>query len=299
MVSINNILVTGATGYLGSNLVEALINEGYNVSILKRKSSDVKRIKHLMNAINVYDVEDIDYKIVFEDNSIDCVIHTAASYGRKGEALSSIYESNLLFPVKVLENCINYGVKYFFNANTALPADLNVYALSKKQFSDVLELNRSLLKIVDLELQYFYGPGDDTSKFVTFIISKILNGDESIDLSPGTQIRDFIYIKDVMSAYLLLLSRIEDLPDYIQVSLGSGTGVSLKNLTQEIKTLIGYNDTVLNFNALPLRVGEIMNSIADTNFLNSLGWEPEYNLKDGLIETINREKSSHYDYNKQ
>jgi nucleoside-diphosphate-sugar epimerase len=246
----------------------------------------------------VFDIENIDYKSVFEGNDISCVIHTATSYGRKGETLSSIYDANLFFPVKLLENCIKYGVKYFFNASTALPADLNVYALSKKQFSDVLKLNHGLFKVIDLELQYFYGPGDDTSKFVSFVISKILNGDESIDLSPGTQIRDFIYIEDVISAYLTLINKINDLPNYIRVPLGSGEGFSLRSLTQQIRELIGDNDTALNFDAMPLRAGEIMYSVADISLLHSLGWRPQYNLKEGLIETINREKSLHYDYNK-
>lgn len=299
MGRVNNILITGATGYLGSSLLEAFVNNGYNIVVLKRKNSNVIRIERFLHKIKAYDTENLAYKSVFEDNHIDCVFHTAASYGRKGESLSSIYDANVFFPLQLLENCINYKVKYFFNANTTLPPDLNNYSLSKRQFSDILKLNRNEIKIVDIELQYFYGPNDDASKFITSVISKINQKDKSIDFSAGTQIRDFIYIKDVLSAYFILVDQIKDIPDYVRVPLGSGNGISLKSLVEKIKAIIGDNETVLNFGALPLRPGEIMNSVADIDFLTKLGWKPNYSLDQGLTETIDIEKSLQYDHNKQ
>ncbi|MCO5948255.1 NAD-dependent epimerase/dehydratase family protein [Mucilaginibacter flavidus] len=298
MGAITNILITGGTGYLGSNLVETFLKKGFKVTVLKRETSNVKRLNHLINRIKLYDIETFDHKHFFETENIDCIVHTAASYGRKGESLSSIYNANLFFSIKLLEWSVEYNVKYFFYANTALPQNLNSYSLSKKQFSEILKLERGSVKVVDIELQYFYGPGDDVSKLVTFVISKIRNGDKSINFSEGIQVRDFVYIADVMSAYLVLFDNAENLPGYSNVQLGSGSGIELRYLIQKIKEAIGNNDLLLNFGALPTRPNEIMYAVANIDFLTKLGWNPKYSIDQGLIETINKEKQSLYDYYK-
>lgn len=290
MGNIETILLTGATGYLGSNLAEAFIKQGYKVIILKRQSSEVKRIEHLMASIKSYNLDGISLETVFEDNKIDYIVHTAASYGRKGESLSNIYNSNFFFPVLLLENAIKYGVENFINTDTALPATLNTYAFSKKQFADLLQLNKASVNTLNIELEYFYGPGDDISKFVTFIIKKMLDSSPSIELSEGTQLRDFIYIKDVVKAYTVLLKACRHLTGFNTVSLGSGKVLPLRTIIEKIKQLTNNTSISLNFGSIPMREGEVILSQADTTFLQNLGWKPDYGLEEGLIETITKEK---------
>lgn len=286
MGTVKNILLTGATGYLGSHLATHFVESGYNLVVLKRKNSSLLKISHLLDKINTYNVEDLDFDTLFQKENIDAIAHTAASYGKKNESLVDIYNSNLFFPLQLFEYALKYNVKYFFNANTTLPPDLNVYALSKKQFSDILKINANQIKVIDVLLQYFYGPADESSKFVTFIISKLKTNADFIDLSPAIQIRDFIYIDDVVSAYSILLKHCHSFENYISVSLGSGRGITLKSLIEKIKANFGNSKTILNFGALPLREGEVMYSIADTEFLNKLGWQPQFSIDEGIKRTI-------------
>ncbi|GAB3938621.1 NAD-dependent epimerase/dehydratase family protein [Mucilaginibacter myungsuensis] len=290
MGTVKTILLTGATGYLGSKLAEALVNSSYNLVILKRSTSNIKRLMPIERKFRSYDLDANGLDRAFAENQIDCVLHTAASYGRKGESLSDIYQANLVFPVSLLDKCIAYGIKYFLNTGTSLPPSLNTYALSKGQFVNLLE-QQPEVKTTNVELQYFYGPGDDNTKFITFILNKILSGAADIDLSEGTQYRDFIYIEDVVSAYLLLLEKLPTQEDqFINVPLGSGQPNTLRNVVEKIKTHAN-SDIDLKFGAVAMRKGDVMYAKADTQLLTDFGWQPKFDIDSGLIKTINKEKS--------
>jgi CDP-paratose synthetase len=291
MGALKNLLLTGATGYLGSHLAKALVSNGYNVYILKRKSSSLKRLNDILDKVVLLNIEDVDLEDFFACSEIDAIIHSATSYGRKGESLSDVYAANMMFPLQLLEYALKYNVKYFLNSNTTLPVDLNIYALSKGNFSQVLNMYSNLINVVNIELQYFYGPKDDNSKFVTLMLTKMAQGEPAIDLSEGTQIRDFIYISDVVDAYITILKNTNTLKGYNTLPLGSGNGISLKELTEKIKFSITNNTTELRFGALPMRTGEVMHSVADISFLQSLGWRPNYSIDEGLIETIKQENN--------
>jgi len=282
---VKNILLTGGTGYLGSNLAKMLVEQNCNVFILKRKSSSLNKLEPILDKVELFDVEHLDYNQLFKQKNIQAVLHTATAYGRKQETITEIYNTNIVFPLNVLEACLNNGVKYFFNSTTTLPLELNLYAFTKNQFSELLKFYNSQINIVDIQLEYFYGPGDDDSKFVSFIISKIQSGATEINLSPCTQIRDFIYIDDVVNAYKILLNEHKDFSGYIQIPLGCGHGISLKDLIDKIKATFNSNIN-LNYGALPQRPNEIMYSVADVTYLNNKGWFPKYSIDKGLKKII-------------
>jgi CDP-paratose synthetase len=293
MGRMSNILLTGATGYLGSNLAKSLVANGYSLTILIRSSSSLKRIESILDNVKTYIIsEDLNFAEVYKHNMIDVVVNTAASYGRNGETLTEIYTANVLFPIRLLQGALKNNIKCFINTNTTLPPAINNYSLSKNQFSAILKLNHDKLKVVDIALEYFYGPNDDISKFVTFILSKLRDNVSHIDFSSGIQVRDFIYIEDVISAYLLLISKIDLLPGYQSVPLGSGLEITLKDLTQKINNIYGKGQTKLNFGALPMRANEVMYSVADTTYLTNLGWKPEYDIDKGLHKTITIENNT-------
>jgi CDP-paratose synthetase len=289
MDAIKTILLTGATGYLGSNLAKAFVENGYKLVLLKRENSDIRRIKSIIPNIVIYNIDECDLDVVFQRNNIDCIINTVASYGRKNESLVEIYQANLIFPARLLDYSIKHKVKYFLNTGTSLPPELNVYALSKNQFVELLKLNKHKINTLNIKLEYFYGPDDDNSKFVSLILSKLLAGEKMIEFSQGIQLRDFIYIKDVVSAFLVLITNLSKQDEYLDVSLGFGQVYTLRQIAEKIKCAVGSN-AILKFGALPMRDGELMYSKADPSFLKTLGWIPMYDFDKGITETINIEK---------
>ena len=134
------ILITGATGFLGSHLVETLLNYGYSVVILKRSTSNTRRIYHLLEHLKSYDIDNVSIESAFKDQNIDIVIHTACKYGRNEEPMCEIFESNVMFGLRILDLCIKFKITNFFNTDTFFNTGsltqqhLNAYILSKKHF---------------------------------------------------------------------------------------------------------------------------------------------------------------------
>lgn len=285
------ILLTGGTGYLGKNLIKGLLNNDYQVIALVRKDSDIGYIAGLDSQMEIYRINDVPMEDIFRKHSINAIIHTAANYGRKGESLSSVINANLSFPLEILDLAVKNGVKYFINTDTALPKSLNSYSRSKKQFLEWLEVCSSKINILNLQLEYFYGPNDDNSKFITYVLKELKSGADHIDFTEATPYRDFIYIDDVVDAYIFLLSKLEEISGLKTIEIGTGTTVMLKDLIKNIQELVGRTNVKLNFGALPMRENEIMHSCADISLLESWGWKPRYTLKDGIIKTISIENN--------
>jgi CDP-paratose synthetase len=282
------ILLTGATGFLGSHIAKALLVEGYELAILKRTTSQMTRLSSIEEDRYIsFDVDTTPLDTIFSRYTPDIIIHTAASYG-KNEPWSSIIESNLNFPLKLIEAAIRYGVKTFINTDTSLPASINTYALAKKQFVDWLTLSQSNLQVINFVTQYFYGSGDESWKFISMLIGKMLKN-EAIDLSEGLPKRDFIYIDDVVNAYLTVLKQREKLSSFESLSLGSGEAIMLRELVLLCKTLT-KSSSELNFGKIPTRNNEIMFAQANTQALFSMGWKPQVSLEEGLLKVISGER---------
>ncbi len=278
-------MITGGTGYLGSNVLAALLNEEYTVVLLKRSSSSLNRIAEYTCSIKIYNVEDIAYDEVLQHNEIDTVIHIAASYGRNGEVLSDITNANLDFPTDLLNAALKTGVKCFINTDTSLPAEVNHYAFTKKMFRAYLESKKTQIDIVNVVPEYFYGPGDDNWKLVTMIIQKLIQRVPVIEFTDGLQERDFIYIKDVVNAYMVILQNSTQLKGFHEFSVSSGKTISIRALAQLCKEICKNEITELAFGAIPNRSNDVLNSSGDNKPLQKLGWYPQTDLRSGISYT--------------
>lgn len=295
----NTLLLTGATGFLGSHLLRGLIKKtDYNIVVLKRSFSNADRIIDFMDAkrVKFYDVDCFDVETVFKEQNIQTIIHCATNYGRTQNSCCSVLETNLMFPIKLLDLSVQYGIKNFINTdsyfnkeNMAYSYLLN-YALSKKSLLLWLKYFSKRIKVVNMVLEHIYGENDNKDKFVCQMLDKIaFEKVSAIDLTFGDQKRDFIYVDDVVSAYIKVLEYMNSHSfRYKSFDIGTGVAVSLKDFVTEIK-LISQSDTVLNFGALPYREDEIMCSRADIIDLSDLGWKPEYDYVKGLEKIIKGE----------
>lgn len=281
-----NILLTGATGFLGSHLLHALISLGHKVTILKRTTSNINRIRDVISCCHIVDIDVELLESAFSANSIEVAIHTACTYGRKGEPYSELVETNILFPIQLMQLCIEHGVKAFFNSDTMLPSYLNAYSLSKHQFFEWLELNKEEIKIFNMKIEHMYGPDDDKEKFLEYIMYQLQQNKPFINLTKGIQLRDFIHVDDVVSAFLTVLSRYPILNNFITFQVGTGCSRSIVEVVDQLYSMYTKLNptcqTQLRFGAVPFREGEAMEIHVDISALRALGWAPQISLEQGL-----------------
>ncbi|GAB0058343.1 CDP-abequose synthase [Candidatus Magnetaquicoccaceae bacterium FCR-1] len=288
-----HVLLTGATGYLGSHLAHALVAGGVKVSILKRSTSCLTRLADIQHHLAMFDIDEKGIEAPFRSGGhIDAIIHAATSYGRNGENEFEVFKVNTQFPLDLLQTATCFNTETFFNTDTILHEYLNAYALSKQQFSQWGRIFAESTKIqfVNIRLEHIYGPGDDSSKFTTWMIRQCLNRASRIPLTKGEQMRDFIYIEDVVAAYMLMFKNLTGQKKVWQeVALGSGTPVKIRHFAETVKKLTN-SDSELDFGAFPYRNNEIMSSSADISTLNAMGWASKWSLEAGLSKVIEMER---------
>ena len=279
----STILVTGATGFLGSEIVKRLVKESYSVIILKRSFSNVNRIISVIEKCIIYDIDNTSISSIFKENKVDIIFHFANTYGKNKESFENIIYTNYTFPSVLLKEAISSGVKSFFNADTSLSSSLNEYTLTKSHFREILTFHENKINIYNLELEYFYGPGDDNWKFINLIMNSFINKVKSLELTSGNQSRNFIYIHDVVEAYFTLLNaKIQFTGKVKNIQVGSDELITIKELVLLSKNISNNSTTTLNFGAIEARKNETKSNFCNTSILKELGWKCKFNLIDGL-----------------
>ncbi len=284
-----NIAVTGATGFLGSNLVKKLINKNYYIICVVRNKSNLTNIDNLISNTNVklFNYEKKNIKELFVDYKIDGVIHCATSYGLNASSVAEIINSNLIFPLDIIKLSVQFGVKFFINSDTILNKNISEYTLSKKQFNEWLKFFSHSIKCCNVKLEHFYGPGDNNTKFVINLILNLLREKDFINFTAGNQKRDFIYIDDVTDAFIKILDFVTNNSFfYKEFEVGTQNYIKLKDFVYTVKKLSKNKHTKLNFGVLEYRKNEKMNIKVNTKNLKKLGWKPKFSLKQGLLRTI-------------
>jgi len=285
-----SILITGVNGFLGSHLAKYLKHK-YNIIGLANKPKKLHRISD--ESFKVYFFSDEDIEKIFIENNIYTVIHAATVYDSRDDNLFSMIACNIILPMRLIELCNRYSTSCFINTDSFFNNDsynysyMKNYTMSKRHILKwLIQISHnSSCKIVNMVIFHMYGENDSINKFIPNIIKLLKDNQDSIDLTPGDQIRDFIYIKDVVNAYNKVLDSIDELNSYQSYEVGYGEGHSIKKLVSLMKSIIN-SKTKLKFGSLNYREGEIMNSQVLNFKLRKLGWTPKYKLKDGLKEYI-------------
>lgn len=291
MSTAKTLLVTGATGFLGSHLIRRFVADGHTVAILKRPASSLNRIADILDRLHVFDVGCLNELFVTLGH-VDVVIHAATNYGRHGESMSAIFEANTAFPLHLLEAVIRHGTGAFINTDTVLGPMLNAYALSKHQFKQWGQqfTRDGQFRFINLRLEHMYGAGDDPTKFTTHVIRAFLDNTPELKLTLGEQKRDFIHIDDTVDAYAVVIDRLLKFDHgFSEFEVGSGHAITIREFVETVRDLTSAT-TQLEFGALPYRTNEVMFSQADTTKLHKLGWTSRFDLAAGLTKMINGER---------
>ena len=287
------ILVTGGTGYLGSRMVHKFVSQGHHVVVLKRASSDISRLSDIRDSVQFYDIENGEMGAALNLADFSMVFHAATSYGRKGETLTEIEKANVLMPLELLEHSINTNVRLFVHTGTSLDPLVSAYALSKRNFTN---WGRNIsssndIKFLELKLEHFFGPGEDSSKFITYLAQECIKNTPNIPLTFGDQRRDFLYIDDTITAIDYLISDVGNKEyGYYEYGVGRGNTVTIKSIAKKVKN-ISKSSSNLDFGAIPYRDNEEMESKAEIDHLKKIGWQPSTTIDHGLEILIGYEKN--------
>jgi nucleoside-diphosphate-sugar epimerase len=281
------ILITGINGFLGSHLAMGL-KDSFEVIGLVNSINNVERIKEF--SFKLYSFKKDEIESIFLENNFHAVLHTATVYKRENEPLMNLLRTNIVLPVQLLELCKKYKVPSFLNTDSFFNnkeykySYLSDYTLSKQQvltWIKLLSVSTSC-KVVNMKIFHMYGEHDSLNKFIPSITDMIKNNKSFLNMTPGEQTRDFIYVKDVVSAFDIVLNSVEKLKEYQEFEIGSGKSYTIKKLAELIKEITGSN-TDLRFGALSYRDGEIMASqVNNFDLTNKYNWNPIYSLRKGF-----------------
>jgi CDP-paratose synthetase len=274
------ILITGANGYLGSRLVKAFIPKYKVIGLIRNNNKD--RLLNVSDSIEIFDVNQDSMEKVF-NHKIDLIIHTAVC--RNEGSLKDMLQSNLIFPLTLLEKGIQNNVTHFINLDTMLLRQMNQHTMTKKQFVDWLFFYSDQINVINLQLELFYGPGFNKSNFISIMINKMLHNEPEIDLTLGEQKRDFLYIDDVISLFDYIINNTQKFKGFQEFQVGYGKSYSIRYVVELMHKLTSSSST-LNFGKIPYRTNELMLSKPDLKRIRELSWQAKTDLHEGLIKVI-------------
>ena len=301
------ILITGATGFIGSHLTRKLVEKGFEVGIIKRKKSNLWRISSLMNKLSIYDADLRDIHKVSEAISHfnpDVIFHLATYYAveHKSEEVSLMVDTNVLGTIYLLESSRESKVRLFVNTSSCAVykeskvklrensclEPINFYALTKLQAEQACSFytKKYGLKTVTFRLFPPYGPADQERRLIPYAIKSFLE-EKKLRLTTGEQKWDFVYIDDIIEAYLKLLN-MSNLPIEHEIfNIGTGNVVSVREVIERIKYIFGVA-LEPDWGVIPHRKSETWFLCADINKAkNILKWQPKTQiLREGLDLTV-------------
>ena len=285
-----HVMVTGATGFLGSRLVRRLVAQGERVTVLVRDTARWDRLADVRDRLRVQPADAPADRLFAEP--VDRVLHAATCYDRRGEDAATVRRVNLEWPRRLLEAAADAGVPWFINCDTSLPTGLDPYADWKQAFRAEAHAaaHAGRIGVLNLRFESLIGAGDDDTKFVTRLLRAFLAGAAEFAMTAGEQSRDYLHVDDAAEAASLAMAALAQRPrEWWQVEVGRGAPVRIRDFAERLRVLCDA-PTVLRFGALPYRQGELMAACADTAALTALGWAPRLDLDASLRATIEAER---------
>jgi len=308
-LTFGRILVTGGAGFIGSHIVDQLLADELEVSVLDNLSSGKKEnVAQHLNKKNLHfikgDVRDTE-TVKKAVKNVDAVIHEAAlvSVTRSVENPFLTNEVNVGGTLNLLKACLDTGVKRFVYASSSsvygeietlpkketLPTrPISPYAASKLAAENYCKAFYKVYGLETVSLRYFnvYGPRQTYGPYsgvITTFINRLLNDEPPIIYGDGTQTRDFTNVQDVVQASLLSLKSKNVVGEEFNVA--TGTPTTINQLAEMLLDITGK--THLRPKHVDPRRGDIKHSYADISKAKKvLRYMPKIILKDGLKSIV-------------
>ncbi|HHF08506.1 MAG TPA: NAD-dependent epimerase/dehydratase family protein, partial [Kosmotoga arenicorallina] len=298
----DNILVTGGAGFIGSHVVNALIEKNIMPIVVDNLSSG--KIENLDPRALFYQQDITDDEMmekIFMLHKPKYVFHLAAQISVSNSVKDPIEDAriNIIGSLKLLEFSVKYGVEKFIFSSTGgaiygddvseiptseneFPKPISPYGIAKFSVENYLRFYNYQhgLKYAVLRYANVYGPRQDPhgeAGVVAIFSERMLKDDEVIIFGDGENIRDYVYVTDVASANLLAMEKLEN----EVVNICTGVGTSVNELFAALKKSTGYSKEPIHADPRP---GDLRKSILSwEKAKNLMGWKPSVRLNDGLV----------------
>ena len=297
------VIVTGGAGFIGSNLVDALVQRGDEVVVIDNLSTG--RRENLNPHIKFYEtsIGDPGLADIFEKEKPDIVCHHAAQIDLRRSVNEPLFDAevNILGSLNVIVNSIRSGVGKFVYASTGgaiygepqyLPVDekhpinpVSQYGVSKHTVEHYLHLYalQGELNYVALRYPNVYGSRQNPfgeAGVIAIFAGQMLHGEQPTIFGPGDKTRDYTHVSDIVEANILAIERGRNLI----CNIGTGVETSDQDIFDAIVKALGYSSSPIFTSVRP---GEIQRICLDRSKADQeLGWRPKTTLKDGIAKTV-------------
>ena len=302
-----NVVVTGGSGFLGSNYVEALAKRGANV-ITHTHLRGMQTLPSNVTVVGNVDLTNIDECCDLVRNA-DYVVHSGGNIAHPSTVPTDIQISiqNINVLGNVLDACNKTGVKKFLDLNSSTGYPDRRYPITEDEYWDDEpykayygygwmrryreKLMEHVSKFSNLEIMLtrgtaIFGPYDNfdtkTCHVVPALINRVLTGENPFTAwgSPDV-VRDFLYVEDVVNAALLVLEKGEPMRPY---NVGMGKTITIGEILDAILRATGYSPEVVWDNSKPTTIPFRM--VSTERIVNELGFSPKFSFEEGIEKTV-------------
>lgn len=294
------VLLTGATGFIGSHVARCMIAGGAEVYALFRPESDPWRIADIVDSLRIVPCDllaDEELQRRIDRIRPDLCVHLAWCAEPRKYLRSSENVRVLSASLQLATHLAKLGCGRFVGVGTCLEYDTSVgylsessptrpqslYAASKLALHLVLQQLSAVtgMQVAWVRLFYLYGPFEDERRLVPSVIASLLRR-QAARVTKGEQVRDFLHVQDVAAAIWSVAQ--SDLSG--PVNVGSGTPVTVRGIVDRIGVLLGRREAI-EYGALSYSPYEPMFVCAENRQLvEKAAWKPHWSLEDGLHDTV-------------
>ena len=290
------VLVTGATGFIGKHTLPLLLSKGFEVHAVSSNSIQADNNNyswHQADLLNLNQTKDLLAQVSpthllhfawYTEPKQYWTSHNNLQWLQSSLSLLEAFEYNGGKRAVFAGTCAEYEwkfSKYIENKTPLNPTTL--YGICKHSLQTILGAysRETQLSSAWGRIFFLFGPEEHPDRLVSSVISSLLKGDTA-PCSKGNQLRDFLYVEDVASAFVSILESDVEGP----INIGSGKAVTVKDLVRKISKKLKKCD-LISFGDLPTSPDDPKKLVADiTKLTKVVGWTQKYDLDAGIQKTI-------------